>query len=200
MIGFSHLMDTDDEDEVDVANKSRHTTGNLLILGQSVMSALQDIADEIFLQESHFPATLLLGMEGAYGLLISLGLYLLVTRVFHADDDLFSFSSDSIDSTQKQGWTTFLILYSMGLTIWFTITGTFNVWTTEATSSMTRNVWKNARTLFVWLIGLVIYYNTDRNDADSGKAIIGEEWESPESYIVLLGYVIMLGGAYVYYQ
>ena len=62
LIGFSLLMDTNDKDEVDVANKSRHTTGNLLILGQSVMSALQDISNEIFLQESHLPATLLLGM------------------------------------------------------------------------------------------------------------------------------------------
>ena len=64
---------------------------------------------------------------------------------------------------------------------------------------MTRNVWKNSQTLFVWLIGLVIYYNTDRNNADLGNAIIGEKWESPKSYIVLLRYVIMLGGAYVYY-
>ena len=47
LIGFSLLMDTDDKDEIDVANKYRHTTGNLLILGQLVMYALQDISNEI---------------------------------------------------------------------------------------------------------------------------------------------------------
>lgn len=191
------------------------------------MSALHDIADEIFLQESDFPATLLLGMEGAYGLVITLFLYLITLpyRSNHTTDNDDNStvsgvpSSFPVDRTQI---TPFLIVYSVGLTLWFTVTGIFNVWATEATSSMTRNVWKNARTLLVWLIGLIIYYSyddsagggdgggqtsVDSNDDDGGYytydnsvAIIGEKWTNPESYIILLGYLIMLGGLYVYYQ
>jgi UDP-N-acetylmuramyl pentapeptide phosphotransferase/UDP-N-acetylglucosamine-1-phosphate transferase len=47
----------------------------LLIVGQCIMSVLQDFSKELFMQEAHFPPMLLLGMEGLFGLVIESTLY-----------------------------------------------------------------------------------------------------------------------------
>ena len=49
------------------SSASDQIIGIVLIIGQSVMSVFQDIAEELFMQEGEFPATLLLGMEGVFG-------------------------------------------------------------------------------------------------------------------------------------
>ena len=49
---------------------------------------------------------------------------------------------------------------------------------------MTRNVWKNFRTILVWVIALIIFYIGD-NQA------YGEEWQSPESIYILVGFMVM---------
>merc|ERR1711937_212117 len=68
VIGFSHLgVDDNNEEESSISTAKSHAIGNLLILGQSLFSTFQDISDEIFLHEADFPATLLIGMEGLYG-------------------------------------------------------------------------------------------------------------------------------------
>ena len=57
----------------------------------------------------------------------------------------------------------------------FAMTGVFNILATDVTSSMTRNVWKNFRTIFVWVLVLLIYYS-------SGNEDLGEEWIVPDSF------------------
>ena len=79
----------------------------------------------------------------------------------------------------------------VGLTLLFTLTGVFNIMATGVTSSMTRNVWKNFRTVLVWAFGLVLFYAT-RDD-------LGEEWVWPNSVFVLCAFCVMLSGAYIYY-
>lgn len=161
---------------------NHHTIGNILILGQSLMSVSQDITEEIFLHEAEFPATLLLGMEGLYGLILVGLLSFIVPKPSQA---VVLLAEDSPSS--------FLVKFSIGLVLVFTVTGIFNILTTEATSSMTRNVWKNSRTLLVWILGLIIYYSTNNEE-------LGEGWLIPDSYIILIGYLIMLGGIVVYYK
>lgn len=156
--------------------------GLLLIAGQCVMSVLQDLSEEIFMQEAEFPATLLLGMEGLFGLVIgSIFYFPLATQLgeplFETHDEL---------SAWRMG------VFAAGLVLLFLVTGIFNIVATAVTSSMTRNVWKNFRTILVWVFGLVIFYATQSEE-------FGEEWLIPESFIVLLGFGVMLYGVHVYY-
>mmetsp|Transcript_16062 Transcript_16062/g.21512 ORF Transcript_16062/g.21512 Transcript_16062/m.21512 type:complete len:85 (+) Transcript_16062:5602-5856(+) len=81
----------------------------------------------------------------------------------------------------------------IALTCLITVTGIFNIAATNVTSSMTRNVWKNFRTVLVWGLGLIIYYVT-------GNVELGEKWRLPNSFFVLVGFLIMLYGAYLYYR
>jgi hypothetical protein len=64
---------------------------------------------------------------------------------------------------------------------------------TGATSSMTRNVWKNMRTVLVWIFSLAIYYGTGNTD-------LGEPWVVPDSFYIMCGFFVMLAGIYVYYS
>ena len=66
---------TDDDNEMEDDGKEYDEEdvmlGVILIILQSILSVLQDIAEEFFMQEAaDFPPTMMLGMEGLYGFFI----------------------------------------------------------------------------------------------------------------------------------
>ena len=160
---------------------SDQSIGFLLIFGQCVTAVAEDIAEELFLHEAEFPATQLLGLEGIVGLIFGIPLYLR-----YSSESPLETLADLKESPAE-------MMYVIILTLVFTITGIFNIMATEATSSMTRNMWKNCRTLMVWLTGLIIFYTM-------GDVNLGEEWIVPDSFLILGGFFIMLSGIYVYYK
>jgi len=168
LVGFIKIVEKKEiEDE-----EHKFLIGNLLIVGQCIFSVLQDLSEEIFMQEANFPATLLLGMEGLFGLAFGLPIYLF-------------FSSEDISFAK------FNLGYDAGLVLLVLITGILNIRTTQVTSSMTRNVWKQFRIILVWILGLLVYY--------MGSGDFGEPWTFPGSVFVLGGFSVILTGVYVYY-
>jgi hypothetical protein len=167
---------------------SDQTIGALFIFGQCVTAVGQDMAEELLLQEANFPATLLLGMEGLFGLIVGIPLFVLYT--YSSDDNDDNSPMASLTTLEQSTWTQVYITF---LTAIFTLTGIFNIQTTAVTSSMTRNMWKNVRTLVVWIVGLLIFYL-------GGNDNLGEEWLTPDSYFILMGFLVMLSGIYVYYK
>ena len=179
-LALVRLANRDSVDE----EKGRHAwIGDVLIVGQCVMSVIQDMTEELFMHEAAFPATLLLGMEGLFGLLFGVPLYLCFARKFGESP---AATRDAIASSPSKAGA------MVGLTLLFTLTGVFNIMATSVTSSMTRNVWKNFRTVLVWAFGLILFYAT-RDDG------LGEEWVYPNSVFVLCAFCVMLSGAYIYY-
>lgn len=178
VVHAADLWNTTSEDNED---ERANWIGALLIVGQCVTAVGQDIAEELFLQESEFPATLLLGMEGIFGLLFGVPLYL------RYDPEPLQ---ETLANLQASEWK---MIYICILVVVFTVTGIFNIMTTGVTSSMTRNMWKNCRTLMVWIMGLIVFYS-------GGDDSLGEEWVIPDSFFVLGGFLIMLSGIYVYYK
>ena len=85
-----------------------HTIGYCWIDGQSIMSVLQDITEETFMDETDFPATLLLGMEGLHGLLFFGIINLIVALPSSRLWIRFSIMPPAI------------VAFSFGLTLWFT--------------------------------------------------------------------------------
>lgn len=210
VVTFSHLKNPDDEEETD---NSGRKIGITLLIGQCVMSALQDQAEELFMQASAFSPTLLLGMEGLFGLGMGSSVYLIFgAPSFKIDSEnrFITFPPTSTPSflnnetalngslqslpllSEKSSIDSNKMAYSCGLTLIFTLTGIFNIMGTGVTSSVTRNVWKNFRTILVWTIGLTIFYYSENND-------LGEPWLIPNSFITLFGFSVMLFGVYVYY-
>ena len=135
------------------------------------------------MHEAAFPATLLLGMEGLFGLLFGVPLYLLFARRFGESP---AATREAIAASPSKAGA------MVGLTCLFTLTGVFNIMATSVTSSMTRNVWKNFRTVLVWAFGLILFYATRDDD-------LGEELVWPNSLFVLCAFCVMLSGAYIYY-
>lgn len=170
LVGFAKVMEKKEmKDE-----EQRFFVGNLLILGQCVFSVLQDLSEEVFMQEAEFPATLLLGMEGLFGLMFGVPIYL----IFFLEELVF---------------TRFDVVYEIGLVILVLVTGILNIRTTELTSSMTRNVWKQFRIMLVWTLGLLVFY-LGTNDK------IGEPWVFPSSLFVVGGFSVILTGVNFYYS
>jgi hypothetical protein len=171
LVGFAKVIETKENE----SDEQKFFIGNILIIGQCFFSVLQDLSEEIFMQEADFPATLLLGMEGLFGLIFGIPIYLLF------------FPPEQISSTP------FNIGYEIMLVLLVAITGILNIRTTEVTSSMTRNVWKQFRIILVWILGLLLYY-VGQNDR------LGEAWVIPGSFFVLGGFSVILSGVYFYYS
>ena len=98
-------------------------------------------------------------MEGTYGLIIAIVLYFPIAPLLGENPpDAKSFSNNDVTGL------------AIGWTLLVTVTGIFNIAATAVTSSMTRNVWKNLRTLLVWIIGLIIFYASSSTDIGEGKS------------------------------
>ena len=126
------------------------------------------------MHEAAFPATLLLGMEGLFGLLFGVPLYLLFARRL---GEAPAATRAAIGASPAKAGA------MVGLTLLFTLTGVFNIMATSVTSSMTRNVWKNFRTVLVWAFGLILFYATRDDD-------LGEKLIYPNSVFVLLAVLV----------
>ena len=171
------------EDDSTQDGTSQQVIGILLILGSSIMSAFQDIAEEVFMQEADFPPALLVGMEGLYGLIVALVLYFPLAPLFGVSP------SAVLEDLQTSGK---IVGLSVGYGLLVTVTALSNVAAIRVTSSMTRNVWKNFRTVLIWIVGLIIFYA-------SGNPALGEEWVIPGSFYILMGFAVILTGVYIYY-
>ncbi len=158
--------------------------GLFLIILQSILSVSQDMTEEIFMQAADFPPTLMLGLEGAYGLVFGLILYFTIGAKSGVEDPSRTLQLVRADRE--------IIRWMAGLTLLFLLTGIFNIKATEVTSAMTRNVWKNFRTVLVWILSLSIFYlGLNPN--------YGEAWLNPESIYILLAFIIMFIGIIIYY-
>lgn len=158
--------------------------GLLFVVLKVIMGVSKDMTQELFMQEGNISATLLLGMEGVYGLLMAIPLYFLLGPVT---------GYDPIDGFRVIGESPLSIGYTFGLLIIFFVAGMYSILGTAVTSSMTRNMWKNFRGLVVWIVALTIFYAIGDED-------LGEPWVIPGSFMILGGFSIMLGALYVYYN
>ena len=188
IIGVLDYHNADERDESSRPNSSKKDVivGIVLIICQSILSVLQDMSEEIFMQVegSEFPATLMLGMEGAFGLLFGLILYFSCGESLGEDPRVTLQSLR--DNRVQLGWV-------FGMPFLFLITGIFNIRATEVTSSMTRNVWKNLRTVLVWIFAIIVFYISGNDD-------VGEAWIVPDSFYVLFGFFVMTSGIILYYS
>lgn len=158
--------------------------GILFTVLKVVMGVLKDMSQELFMQEGGFSATLLLGLEGAYGLAIAIPLYFAIGPLT---------GENPVVSFQQIGQSALSMGYTIGLIFILFLAGLFSILGTAVTSAMTRNMWKNFRGLVVWIVALVIFYAT-------GNQALGEQWQIPRSIMILFGYLIMMLGLYIYYR
>mmetsp|Transcript_34254 Transcript_34254/g.82834 ORF Transcript_34254/g.82834 Transcript_34254/m.82834 type:complete len:455 (+) Transcript_34254:219-1583(+) len=182
-VGVTIIEQADSREYEELGSSQDFMIGVVLILLQSILSVLQDLGEEIFMQATDFPPTLMLGLEGLYGFCIGLIVYLAFGDRFGIED--INSTISMLENNSKLRW------WIVGLPLLFLLTGYFNIRATEVTSAMTRNVWKNMRTVLVWVLALGIYY--------LGSGAYGEAWLIPESFLILFGFMVMCTGIIIYY-
>jgi hypothetical protein len=157
--------------------------GVLFVMLKIIMGVSKDMVQELFIQEGDYSATLLLGMEGVYGLLMAVPLYFLLGPVA---------GYDPVEAFRGIGESSLSLGYTFGLLLIFFVTGMYSILSMAATSAMTNNMWKNFRGFVVWIAALIIFYA-------SGNEDLGQPFSIPGSFMILAGFPIMLSALYVYY-
>lgn len=153
--------------------------GMLFVVLKTLSACLKDMSQELFMHESRYPAALLLGFEGLYGLILAVVLLFGIGPLFGYVPRI----GDLFRTTESTTSTLILILVLF-------LGGLYSILGTAVTSSMTRNMWKNFRGLVVWIVGLAIYYSHEG---------FGEPFLIPGSFMLLNGFIVMLIGLYAYY-
>ena len=139
-----------------------HALGIALVFGKIFMGVLKDLLVEVFLQESQFPALLLVGMEGGYVLLIC------VPRSGRIlPNDLRKCVLDCLHHLDHYGHP-------------------------AVTSSMTRNMWRNFCGLVWVVGLMVFHATSSTKSQESGIEDIelGEEFLVPGSFMILIGFLV----------
>jgi len=118
------------------SHASDATIGVAIIVLQLTPLVLQDVGEEIFMQSADFPATKILGMEGAYGSVV--GFVAVIVGRGSGDwlrsiEDVGSTLTTLRENPNVRWW-------AVCLPLLFLVTGIFNIKATKATSAMTRNV------------------------------------------------------------
>eukprot|EP00563_Minutocellus_polymorphus_P017867 CAMPEP_0197725972 /NCGR_PEP_ID=MMETSP1434-20131217/12376_1 /TAXON_ID=265543 /ORGANISM="Minutocellus polymorphus, Strain CCMP3303" /LENGTH=363 /DNA_ID=CAMNT_0043311731 /DNA_START=337 /DNA_END=1425 /DNA_ORIENTATION=- len=170
LVGLANLLSASNgEQTTSGASVRDQAIGIALIVGQSILSVLQDISQEFFLQEAQFPPLLMLGLLGLSALSIALIVYFPLASVLGQGPPaiLNEFTSNPQ-----------LIAFFVGFVVLNTITDSFNILAITRTSAMTRVLWRNLRTCLVWMMGLIIFYL-------SGNPNLGENWDIPTSFYTL---------------
>ena len=187
VIGSKDETEEDEDDSDEKSGAVNQLIGIAMVIAQCLVSVVQDILEEIFIQcgDEPYPALLFVGAEGAVGVVLGIVLYYPAALILGEDvQETWEYATSS---ASRLG---FLI----GLTLLFMVAAVFNILACAATSSMTRNLWGNLRTALVWVFGLIIYYSS------AGDGDIGESWRIPESFIILLGFGVILYGLRIYYR
>lgn len=192
IVGGTNVMGSNEEKEQEEDSDKKTGTaseliGIAMVVAQCLVSVVQDILEEIFIQcgDQPYPALLFVGVEGAVGLAMGIVLYYPAAMILGEEvQETWEYATSS---ASKFG-------FLLGLTLLFMVAAVFNILACAATSSMTRNMWGNLRTALVWVLGLLIYYSS-ASDGD-----IGEPWRMPDSFIILLGFGVILYGLRVYYR
>jgi len=165
------------------------TLGVVFILGAQFVQASQFVFEELLLHDFDAPALVVVGMEGVWGLVISVCISIPLCW-YLPGDDVGGHYENFEDSVVKMENSTTLVLVM--LAYWVGVLG-YNVCAilvTQEMSAVHHTFLDGFRTISVWTVSLLTYYIFP----DSG---FGEPWNE-SSYLQLVGFTLMIYGTLVY--
>jgi hypothetical protein len=133
----------------------------LVILAQ-FMQALQTIIEEKLLHDVQAPATLIVGMEGVWGLLFCSFISMPIASALPGaeGDGLYENTLDSFVMMYNNPAILGLVLGYVVVVLLFNLYGMI---ITEVTNAMLRNLLEPIRTLFIWVFMVFIHYVISRH-------------------------------------
>jgi drug/metabolite transporter (DMT)-like permease len=160
----------------------------LILLGQ-LFQALRMVLESWLLRDAHLPEHHVIGWEGAWGLLLMLGLVCPVVYAVPGYDN--GHSEDLVDTgvmlANSPRLQVIVVLYVFSCVsyniIGIRVSGIF--------SSLQRMMLEASRSLIVWAVTLLVHYRIDP------QSEFGETW-TPYSFLQMLGFVMLLVGQAIY--
>jgi len=161
---------------------------SLVVLGQ-VVQAAQVIAEEYLMKGVDLPAMQIIGLEGAWGALMMVGIVYPILYYLPGEDnghmeDPFDTLVMLKNSSALQAMVA-LYLFSCGT---FNMTG---IAVSSVLSGVHRMMFDASRTMVIWAFGLLVHYQFDPN-SPFGEAL------NPYSGLQLLGFAVLVSGQAVY--
>ncbi|ELP90355.1 hypothetical protein EIN_215080 [Entamoeba invadens IP1] len=156
--------------------------GITFITGAMFLQATQTILEEKYLLDLKIPPLVVVGLEGFYGVFMSLpGMVILQLLPAPFYDD----SIDAVVSLREKYILVIVVFYVMAITV-FNIAGMI---ITQNLSAMVRNILDPCRMITIWMVSVILYYST-------GKSM-GEPlgWQT---CLQVLGFVMLTSGLFIY--
>jgi len=161
--------------------------GVFIVVVAQLVQASQIVVEEFLLKHAKADPFLIVGAEGFWGLLITSIIFLPIFQVA----DVKGFSEDTIESLYMvtHNWQLiFTVFIYMMVIMGLNATA---MMVTQQFTAVHRTILEATRTLCIWVVNLFIYYCISNN--------FGEVW-TKWSWIELLGFVVLLGGMFIYNQ
>jgi len=189
LVGASPMIDDKEDDaEEGGGGDDQLPLGLALTIGGTFMQSLQYVYEEKMMSgDTKAPPWLLIGMEGFFGTLLSVGVvYPLAVYLPGTDHGSIESLSNTLTMLHNNP---LLLQLSVVFCITVFILNSFSVLVTFMLSSVWHAILDNFRPITIWATQLAIYSISDGEH--------GEKW-SRGSYLQLLGLAVMLYGTAVY--
>ncbi|GAB1220237.1 hypothetical protein ENUP19_0050G0013 [Entamoeba nuttalli] len=156
--------------------------GISFITSAMFLQALQTIMEEKYLQDLQIPPLVVVGLEGFYGILLSVpGMILLqMVPIPFYDDNI-----DAIISLREKHVLIVVIIYAFSVTL-FNITGMI---ITRSLTAMVRNILDPCRMISIWFLSVLMYY------------IFNKKYGEPlgwQTALQVLGFLLLTFGLFIY--
>eukprot|EP00708_Paratrimastix_pyriformis_P003045 GAFH01001810.1.p1 GENE.GAFH01001810.1~~GAFH01001810.1.p1 ORF type:complete len:394 (-),score=147.40 GAFH01001810.1:240-1304(-) len=160
---------------------------SLVILAQ-FLQALQTIIEESLLHDVDTSPVLLVGYEGLWGFFFCTFVAMPIVY-FLPGTEGDGIHEDTLDSFVMLGHNGLLLVLNLVYTLVICLFNIYGMFITEVSNAVTRNILESLRTLFIWVLNLIMFYAT------SGAT--GEAW-TWYSFMQLGGFVVLCAGLFIY--
>jgi len=158
----------------------------LVVLAQ-FLQALQTIIEESLLHDVDTSPVLLVGYEGLWGFFFCAFVAMPIVY-FLPGNEGDGIHEDTIDSFVMIGRDGALFILTLAYTLVICLFNIYGMFITEVSNAVTRNILESLRTLFIWVMNIILYYST---------YTLGEAW-TYYSFIQLGGFLILCVGLFIY--
>jgi len=172
------------------ANAGQILFGMLLIVLSQAVQAAQITFEDFFMADLAIPPLKIVGYEGVFGTAMMLGIMLPIVQHLPGKDGN-GIHEDSIDTWHMITHSSIIakiLVMDMFALLAYNISG---MCVTGHLGAVFRTVLETTRTLFVWLVDLILFYTP------LGMGKLGESWTSG-SWIQAAGFGILVAGTVIY--
>ncbi|KAL0221792.1 hypothetical protein RCL1_001646 [Eukaryota sp. TZLM3-RCL] len=181
LVGIATIMSSDES-----SDSIRSTIiGVSLVIGSQAIQALQIVIEDLLLSNIAVSPTFIVGMEGFWGALMCFTFFLPAAQLFKG----YSFGEDSIDTVIMLKNNMHLVLIACAYCVSILLLNYAGMTVTAESTSVVRTILEAMRTVFIWLVGLLIHYFISKD--------FGEKW-SNWSYLQLFAFFLLFFAMCVY--